>query len=93
MPFSYKDVAAQTFKVSYFFKSHIEIVCEQIYPAHDYKSRTKSKIGDEKKRNPRLGGEKTKEEFVEIMANLNLSYPKNIDVAVPANMRCGVPDL
>jgi len=64
-----------------------------VYPAHDYKSRTESNIGNEKTNNPRLGGEKTKEEFVEIMANLNLSYPKKIDVAVPANMRCGVPDV
>ena len=64
-----------------------------VYPAHDYKSRTQSKIGDEKSTNPRLGATKTKDEFVEIMANLNLSYPKKIDVAVPANMRCGVPDV
>ena len=64
-----------------------------VYPAHDYKGRTFSQIGVEKDTNPRLGGTKTKDEFVEIMANLNLSYPKKIDVAVPANMRCGVPDV
>lgn len=64
-----------------------------VYPAHDYKGRTSSTIGDEKKNNPRLGRGKTKEEFMEIMKNLNLSYPKKIDVAVPANMRCGVPDV
>lgn len=64
-----------------------------VYPAHDYKGRLSSTIGDEKKNNPRLGGSKSKEEFVEIMKNLNLSYPKKIDVAVPANMRCGVPDI
>jgi sulfur dioxygenase len=64
-----------------------------VYPAHDYKGRFSSTIGDEKTNNPRLGGEKTKEEFEEIMKNLNLSYPKKIDVAVPANMRCGVPDV
>jgi len=64
-----------------------------VYPAHDYKSRTQSSIEKEVESNPRLGGEKTQEEFVEIMANLNLSYPKKIDVAVPANMRCGVPDV
>ncbi|KAL3909663.1 MAG: hypothetical protein SGARI_002491, partial [Bacillariaceae sp.] len=50
-----------------------------VYPAHDYKGRTQSAIGDEKEKNPRLGGGKTKPEFVEIMANLNLSYPKKID--------------
>lgn len=64
-----------------------------VYPAHDYKGRTESTIKNEKENNPRLGGGKTKEDFVEIMKNLNLAYPKKIDVAVPANMRCGVPDV
>ena len=63
-----------------------------VYPAHDYKGRTHSTIGDEKSTNPRLGVAKSIEEFVDIMANLNLAYPKKIDIAVPANMRCGVPD-
>jgi sulfur dioxygenase len=63
-----------------------------VYPAHDYKGRFSSKIGIEKETNPRLGGTKTKEEFIDIMNNLNLSMPKKLDVAVPANMRCGVPD-
>jgi sulfur dioxygenase len=64
-----------------------------VYPAHDYKSQTSSTIGDEKENNPRLGKLKTKQEFIEIMANLNLDYPKKIDVAVPANLRDGVPDV
>ena len=64
-----------------------------VYPAHDYKGRTSSTIEKEVDTNPRLGKDKTKEEFIEIMANLNLSYPKKIDVAVPANLRCGVPDV
>lgn len=64
-----------------------------VYPAHDYQGRTESSIGNEKEKNPRLGGGKTQAEFVNIMANLNLPYPKKIDVAVPANMRCGVPDV
>jgi len=64
-----------------------------VYPAHDYKGRTSSTIGKEKETNPRLGGGKTKAEFVDIMANLNLDPPKKIDVAVPANLRCGVPDV
>eukprot|EP00521_Asterionellopsis_glacialis_P000226 CAMPEP_0195249190 /NCGR_PEP_ID=MMETSP0706-20130129/1974_1 /TAXON_ID=33640 /ORGANISM="Asterionellopsis glacialis, Strain CCMP134" /LENGTH=244 /DNA_ID=CAMNT_0040300957 /DNA_START=118 /DNA_END=852 /DNA_ORIENTATION=- len=62
-----------------------------VYPAHDYKGRTSSTIGDEKVKNPRLS--KNLDEFMDIMKNLNLSYPKKIDVAVPANMRCGVPDV
>lgn len=64
-----------------------------VYPAHDYKGRTSSTIGDEKTKNPRLGGGNTKEEFVEIMHNLKLDQPKMIDIAVPANLRCGVPDV
>jgi len=64
-----------------------------VYPAHDYKGRTSSSIGIEKETNPRLGIKKTKTEFVDIMKNLNLSYPKKIDIAVPANMRCGIPDV
>lgn len=61
-----------------------------VYPAHDYKDRFVSSIAQEKKRNPRLGTEKTIEEFREIMANLNLPYPKFIDYAVPGNRQCGV---
>jgi sulfur dioxygenase len=64
-----------------------------VYPAHDYKGRTSSTIGAEKETNPRLGKTKTKDEFIEIMKNLNLAHPKKIDVAVPANLRCGVPDV
>jgi sulfur dioxygenase len=60
-----------------------------VYPAHDYKGRTVSTIREERAMNPRLGGGRAKEEFVQIMANLNLATPKQIDVAVPANLRCG----
>lgn len=61
-----------------------------VYPGHDYKDRFVSTIAQEKKRNPRLGGDKTLEEFKGIMANLNLPYPKFIDYAVPGNKQCGV---
>ncbi|WP_211471518.1 MBL fold metallo-hydrolase [Collimonas humicola] len=66
-----------------------------VYPGHDYNNRFVSSIAQEKKRNPRLGGEKTLEDFKEIMANLGLPYPKFIDYAVPGNRQCGVcpPDL
>ncbi len=59
-----------------------------VYPGHDYKGRACSTIGHEKKYNTRLT--KSLPEYVELMANLGLSFPKKIDVAVPANMRCGV---
>jgi len=60
-----------------------------VYPGHDYRGNTHSTIGDEKEHNPRLGGARTRQEFVEIMANLNLPHPKKMDVAVPANLQDG----
>lgn len=62
-----------------------------VYPGHDYKGRTSSTVGEEKRFNPRLGGTSL-EEFVEIMDNLKLSEPKKIAEAVPANLQCGLPD-
>ncbi|CAK8534873.1 unnamed protein product [Lathyrus sativus] len=59
-----------------------------LYPAHDYKGFSVSTVGEEIQYNPRLT--KDEETFKNIMANLNLSYPKMIDVAVPANMVCGI---
>jgi len=61
-----------------------------VYPCHDYDGRQISTIGQEKQRNPRLGGGKSKEEFVELMNGLNLPYPRKIDFAVPGNERCGL---
>lgn len=60
-----------------------------VYPAHDYKGRCVSSIAQEKTRNPRLGGDKPLAEFVKIMKELNLAYPKFIDYAVPGNRECG----
>lgn len=62
-----------------------------IYPAHDYKGFTVSTVGEEMLYNPRLT--KDEETFKSIMENLKLSYPKMIDVAVPANMVCGLQDV
>ena len=57
-----------------------------VYPAHDYNGKKFSTIKDEKNNNPRLQV-KSKEEYAEIMENLNLSNPKMMDVAVPANVK------
>lgn len=59
-----------------------------VYPGHDYNNNFVSSIAQEKKKNPRLAG-KSKEEFIEIMDNLNLPDPKQMDIAVPANKMCG----
>ena len=63
-----------------------------VYPGHDYQHRHVSSVAQEKERNPRLGGGKTVEDFVAIMAALELPRPKQIDVAVPANRRCGIAE-
>jgi glyoxylase-like metal-dependent hydrolase (beta-lactamase superfamily II) len=60
-----------------------------VYPGHDYQQRQVSSIGQERARNPRLGGGRSVEEFVAIMTALNLPRPKKMDVAVPANLECG----
>jgi len=60
-----------------------------VYPAHDYKGDTVSTIGEERRYNPRLQV-RSVDEYVTLMANLNLPNPKMMDVAVPANMRVGL---
>lgn len=61
-----------------------------VYPGHDYRGQTTSSIEMEKKFNPRIGGEKSKADFVQIMSELKLANPKKIHEAVPANMACGL---
>ncbi|CAN8073670.1 unnamed protein product [Agarophyton chilense] len=64
-----------------------------VYPAHDYKGNTCSTIEEEIHYNPRLRKERTRDEFRDMMTNLQLAHPRMIDVAVPANLNCGIhPD-
>jgi sulfur dioxygenase len=60
-----------------------------VYPAHDYKGDTVSTIAEERACNPRLQV-KSRDEYVDLMNNLNLPNPKMMDVAVPANQRIGL---
>lgn len=60
-----------------------------VYPGHDYKGRTQSTIGHERESNARLGNNQTRENFIELMKNLDLPYPAKIDIALPANKACG----
>lgn len=62
-----------------------------VYPGHDYHGRHSSTIGAEKATNPRLAG-RTRDEFIALMASLQLPRPRLIDVAVPANRRLGIDD-
>jgi sulfur dioxygenase len=61
-----------------------------VYPAHDYKGDTVSTIAEERAYNPRLQVASL-DAYVELMNNLKLANPKMMDVAVPANMRIGLP--
>ncbi|PIP02840.1 MAG: Zn-dependent hydrolase [Zetaproteobacteria bacterium CG12_big_fil_rev_8_21_14_0_65_54_13] len=58
-----------------------------VYPAHDYKGMSCSTIGEEKRWNPRLT--LARDEFISFMNSLDLVEPKQIHVAVPANLACG----
>ena len=63
-----------------------------LYPAHDYRGLTVTSVAEERRFNPRLGGEIGEADFVGYMNNLGLPHPKLIDIAVPANLRCGRPE-
>ncbi len=61
-----------------------------IYPGHDYNGHSSTTIAEEQRSNPRLNSGVTRAQFVEIMNNLNLPYPKRIDEALPANLMGGI---
>lgn len=61
-----------------------------LYPAHDYTGQTVTTVGEERRLNPRLT--LSEEEFVRLMEGLQLPRPKLMDIAVPANLRCGIQD-
>jgi sulfur dioxygenase len=60
-----------------------------VYPGHDYNGNTRSTIKEEIAFNPRLNIRIGEAEFIAIMKNLKLSYPKKIKESLPANMACG----
>ena len=62
-----------------------------LYPGHDYRGLTVSSVGEEKLFNPRLAESIGEGDFVGYMQHLGLAHPKQMDVAVPANMKCGEP--
>ncbi|MEX2240939.1 MAG: MBL fold metallo-hydrolase [Burkholderiales bacterium] len=62
-----------------------------IYPAHDYRGLTASSVGEEKLYNPRLAESVGEGDFVGYMEHLGLAHPKQMDAAVPANLKCGKP--
>lgn len=62
-----------------------------IWPGHDYRGLTSTSVAEERAHNPRLGGNISETDFTGYMNHLGLAHPKQIDVAVPANLRCGRP--
>ena len=63
-----------------------------IYPGHDYRGLTVTSVGEEKLYNPRLAESIGENDFVGYMTNLGLPHPKQMDLAVPANLKCGRPE-
>ena len=63
-----------------------------LYPAHDYRGLTVTSVREERRFNPRLGGEIAERDFTGYMNNLRLAHPKKLDIAVPANLKCGRPE-
>ena len=59
-----------------------------LYPAHDYKGEKVSTIGKEKKFNPRLQVDNM-DQYVELMNNLNLQKPKELDTNINRNLKLG----
>jgi glyoxylase-like metal-dependent hydrolase (beta-lactamase superfamily II)/rhodanese-related sulfurtransferase len=62
-----------------------------LYPGHDYRGLTATSVGEEKLHNPRLAESIGEQDFVGYMTNLGLPHPKQMEIAVPANMKCGKP--
>ena len=63
-----------------------------LYPAHDYRGLTVTSVAEERRYNPRLGGDIAVGDFTGYMKNLRLAHPRLLEVAVPANLRCGRPE-
>ena len=59
-----------------------------LYPAHDYKGEKVSTIGKEKRQNPRLQVSSV-DEYVEIINNLNLKKPTELEKNVSRNINLG----
>ena len=59
-----------------------------LYPAHDYKGEKVSTIGKEKKQNPRLQVNSV-DEYIDIMNNLDIKKPAELDFNVSKNIKLG----
>jgi len=78
----YESIFNQIFSLPNWFR---------LYPGHDYRGRTVTTVGEEKRYNPRLT--RSKEEFIHIMKTLNLDFPRQLENSLPANQVCGLYNL
>jgi len=62
----------------------------RVWPGHDYRGQSVSTIGWERSHNTRLAG-RSRDDFIALMAALDLPRPKLMDVALPANRQLGLP--
>ncbi len=62
-----------------------------VYPGHDYNGMGVSSIGEERRSIRAWAGRWAKADFAGFMQHLGLPHPKKMDLAVPANLRCGQP--
>jgi glyoxylase-like metal-dependent hydrolase (beta-lactamase superfamily II)/rhodanese-related sulfurtransferase len=60
----------------------------EVYPAHEYKNRDHTTLGEEIRQNPRLQ-KRDLGEFVAMMRNLNLSMPTHLTEALRTNLSGG----
>jgi glyoxylase-like metal-dependent hydrolase (beta-lactamase superfamily II)/rhodanese-related sulfurtransferase len=60
----------------------------KVFPAHEYKGRAHSTIGQELAENPRLQ-KRDRGDFMEMMQNLNLTMPTHVTEALRTNMSGG----
>lgn len=60
----------------------------KVFPAHEYKGRSHSTIGQELAENPRLQ-KSDRGAFIEMMQNLNLTMPTHVTEALRTNMTGG----
>ena len=61
-----------------------------VYPGHDYAGLHATTIAEEKVHNPRLGNNRSRQDFVDLMNALQLDPPAQIAEAVPGNLQCGL---
>jgi rhodanese-related sulfurtransferase len=60
----------------------------KVFPAHEYKGRSHTTIGQELAENPRLQ-KRDRGEFIQMMQNLNLTMPTHVTEALRTNMSGG----